>query len=203
MDYPPEPWDLHGHGCASLWAVRSTPPLPDGVRPVRVLGRSLVVTGFVAYLPGSLLPYNELLAAVLVRRGWRLGLTITHIWVDSEPSKAGARAMWGIPKELADLDVTRLSGDAEGIAAARLVPKGATLPVKAALPLWQSLGGRTTRTPFRASGRAAATRLEWRFAAKGPLGWLLPHRPLLGVVIPEFRMRFGSDRAGDRAAGRG
>ncbi|WP_308431733.1 acetoacetate decarboxylase family protein [Amycolatopsis acidiphila] len=65
------------------------------MRPVTVLGRAVVATAFVDYLPGGLLPYHELLAAVVVRRGRRLGLTITDIWVDSPASRAGGRELWG------------------------------------------------------------------------------------------------------------
>ena len=48
-----------------------------------------------------MLSYRELMTTVLVRRGLRVLPTITHIWVDSETSRDGGRALWGIPKGLA------------------------------------------------------------------------------------------------------
>src|SRR5687768_9930059 len=98
MSYPPEPWQLHGRACVSVWLVRATalPPLP--VRPVTVFGRAVVGTAFVDYRPPGM-AYHEVLAAVLVRRGLRFGVSIPRIWVDSPASLAGGRELWGIPKE--------------------------------------------------------------------------------------------------------
>ncbi|MCS7477380.1 acetoacetate decarboxylase family protein, partial [Umezawaea endophytica] len=156
VEYPPEPWDLHGHGCVSLWTVRARdlPALPDGVRPVTAFGRALVTTAFVDYLPGSLLPYRELLVGVLVRHGARPGLSITDIWVDSPQSKAGGRELWGIPKELADLTIVpapAFSANAVGIAEVRHTSYGRGVPLLIAGSVLQALNGALARTPVRAS----------------------------------------------------
>src|SRR4051812_35716784 len=107
IEYPPEPWELHGHGYASVWAVPESEivDLPEGIRPVTLFGKALVGTAFVDYLPSGTLSYHELLVVVLVRHGRSVGVTITQIWVDSAASRAGARAMWGIPKELAEFEL--------------------------------------------------------------------------------------------------
>jgi hypothetical protein len=194
VEYPPEPWDLHGHGCVSLWTVRDVPALPDGVRPVRVFGRAVVATAFVDYLPGSLLPYHELLAAVLVRRGVRVGLSITHIWVDSEVSKAGGRGLWGIPKELAEFTIVpapAFSATAVGIGEARHTSYGRGVPLPIAGSVFQELNGALARTPVRASGRGRFAGVRWRIAPDGPLGWLSGRKPFLGLSVVSFRMRFG------------
>ncbi len=196
VEYPPEPWDLHGHGCVSLWTVRvgDLPALPDGVRPVTAFGRALVTTAFVDYLPGSLLPYRELLAAVLVRRGARPGLSITHIWVDSPQSKAGGRELWGIPKELADLTIVpapAFEATAVGVGEARHTSYGRGVPLPIAGSVFQALDGELVRTPVRASGRGRFAGVRWRTAPDGPLGWLNGRKPFLGLSVISFRMRFG------------
>ena len=196
VEYPPEPWDLHGHGCVSLWTVRvrDLPALTDGVRAVTAFGRALVTTVFVDYLPGSLVAYHELLVGVLVRRGAKPGLSITHIWVDSPQSRAGGRELWGIPKELADLTVVpapAFSANAVGIAEARHTSYGRGVPLLIAGSVFQTLNGTLARTPVRASGRGRFAGVRWRTAPDGPLGWLNGLKPFLGLSVVSFRMRFG------------
>jgi hypothetical protein len=194
VEYPPEPWTLRGHGCVSLWTVRTRdlPALPEGVRPVTAAGRALVATAFVDYLPGGLLAYRELLAAVVVRRGVRTGLSITHIWVDSPASKAGGRELWGIPKDLADLEITPgFTATAAGIAEARHTSRGRGVPLPVAGPVFQTRNGALARTPVRASGRGRFAGVRWRIAPDGPLGWLRDRKPFLGLSVVSFRMTFG------------
>ncbi|MEU4743314.1 acetoacetate decarboxylase family protein [Actinosynnema sp. NPDC023658] len=195
VDFPPEPWVLHGRACVSAWLVPATalPPLP--VRPVTVAGRALVGTAFVDYRPPGL-AYHEVLAAVLVRRGFRIGVSIARIWVDSPVSLAGGRALWGIPKEVADFewgdDLAASARDSQGpIASVRVRASrfGVRLPV--AVSTWQAFGDGLARTPLRATGRVSPARAAWDIAPDGPLAWLLPHRPLLGVAVDRLRMRFG------------
>ena len=200
VSYPPEPWDLQGLGYVALWLVptRALPALPDGVRPVSVFGRSVVATGFVDYQPGGLLPYHEVLAAPLVRSRWRVGVSITDIWVDSAASKAGGRELWGIPKELADFSMTHQPSfdgvarvDGELVASARVAPRpwSVRLPFPLRGTVWQTLNSALARTPLRATGRVRAARGEWRVG--GPLAWLAPYRPLVTIFAEDFGLRFG------------
>lgn len=112
MSYPPEPWHLQGEMVVSMWrlpqALLPQPPdgLPPGVRPWTMGGSGLVGAAWVDYQPGGTLEYRELLAAVLTRHRGRPVVTISHIWVDSETSRDGGRALWGIPKDLATLTFT-------------------------------------------------------------------------------------------------
>lgn len=201
--YPPEPWDLKGLGYVSLWLVptRVLPTLPPGVRPVSVLGKSLVATGFVDYQPGGLLPYHEFLAAPLVRHGAIPGLSITDIWVDSAASKAGGRELWGIPKELARFEMThepafhgvaRVGG--EVVAEARVARHRAGLRPPFPLPgtIWQALDAALARTPLRATGKVHLARGDWRVG--GPLAWLRPYRPFVTIAAVDFGLRFGPRR---------
>lgn len=195
--YPPEPWDLVGDGHLSSWRVSAPdlPRLPGGVAPVLVRGTAVALTAFVDYSPAGLMAYHELLAAVLVRRGRGVALTITDIWVDSETSMAGARALWGIPKDLAGFDGLRADLAGAPIASASFRPRRLpSLPVPVPLPatVVQTRGGETLATRIRAAGRVRPARARWTFDAAGPLGWLATARPLTSVVAEDVRLRFGS-----------
>lgn len=194
--YPPEPWNLRARACVSLWAVDQgrLPALPAGVRPLALRGRAVVSTAFVDYLPGGVLAYRELLAAVAVRGGTRPGVSITHIWVDSAASRAGGRELWGIPKEMAQFELVgdftataRVGGEVVASVRCAGLPPG--LPVPARTSTWQELGGALVRTPLRANGKVRPVRATWHLA--GPLAWLTGARPLASVAATDVRMRFG------------
>ncbi|KOV78211.1 acetoacetate decarboxylase family protein [Nocardia sp. NRRL S-836] len=200
-DFPPEPWDLRGRGWLTVWvAPRSAfSPHSPGVVPLSVFGQVLVVSAFVDYRPPGLLSYHELMAAVVVRHGIRVGLSITDIWVDDTRSQRGARAMWGIPKELADFTLS--AGPLAATARTGTVPIAAAdehplrapgLPVRITTSVWQSLRGNAQRTRLGTAARVRPTRLRWRIPQDGRLGRLTAARPLLHLAVTNLRMRFGS-----------
>ena len=125
--YPPEPWDLRGQMYLSVFAVprRDLRPLPRpltaAVRPVPFGARLLVGAAWVRYEPGGTLHYRELLSAVLVHEGLHPRVSITDIWVDSAASRDGGRALWGIPKDLAHIEL-RPAADGATAAVAALHP---------------------------------------------------------------------------------
>ncbi|MDQ7906258.1 acetoacetate decarboxylase family protein [Phytohabitans sp. ZYX-F-186] len=202
MSYPPEPWHLRGQMYVSVWPVPRAhlPPLPAvlaaEVRPLTVAGRGLVGTAWVDYGPGGVLTYRELLSAVLVRRAGRPLVSIVDIWVDSPASRDGGRALWGIPKELAELDFRATGGGldarATAIAGAWLVD-GPRLPGRwpARFSVVQALGERTRTTPVRARAAARLARAGWRVEPDGPLAYLAGRRPWLTLALRDFRMVFG------------
>jgi hypothetical protein len=104
VSYPPEPWRLRGRLYLSVWLLprASLPRLPPPVRPLVVAGRGLVGAAWVEYQAGSVLEYRELLSVLAIRRGARPGVSIMDIWVDSRASREGGRALWSIPKQLAE-----------------------------------------------------------------------------------------------------
>jgi hypothetical protein len=205
-DYPPQPWDLAGTGHLSTWRVpvTSLPQLPVGVRPVAVRGTAVVATAFVDYSSSGLMAYHELLAAVVVRHGRGVALSITDIWVDSPTSMRGGRGLWGIPKDLASFAGLAASlpgspgrpagGPPEAIASASFTPGRLPSLRLPALPssVVQTLGGRTVASPIRASGRVRTARSSWTFDPAGRLAWLASARPVTSVVAEGFRMRFGA-----------
>ncbi|MFF0148794.1 acetoacetate decarboxylase family protein [Amycolatopsis sulphurea] len=105
--YPPEPWRLTGDACLSMWRlpVDDVPGLPAGAEPILIAGHASVFTAWIDYRPPGQLSYHELLCAVAVH-GRGLAASITQIWVDSEISRDGGRALWGIPKDLASFGFT-------------------------------------------------------------------------------------------------
>lgn len=198
--YPPEPWDLAGLGHLTTWTVPvdALPRLPFRATPVVVRGRAVVTTAFVAYSEVGLMAYDELLAAVLVRQGRHVGLSITDIWVDSETSMHGGRGLWGIPKDMATFERgPRLSASVDGapVAGATFTPRRAPavpLPLPLRSRVVQTLGGRTVASPIRTTGRLRPATARWDLAPDGPLAWLRPARPLTSLVAEDFAMRFGS-----------
>ncbi|MTV24172.1 hypothetical protein FTX61_01860 [Nitriliruptoraceae bacterium ZYF776] len=176
---------------------------PEGVEPVPVRGAAVVGTAFVHYAPGSVLTYEELLAAVLTHRGTRLRVTIPDIWVDSPASRDGGRELWGIPKGLARFHRsargrrTQVRADLEGgpVAVARFtrtvaLPGWHRLP----LPTAQRLDGRDHDSRVQSLARLHLATAAWRFAPTGPLGWLAGRRPLLSVVLDPMSVTFGLPR---------
>lgn len=208
--YPPEPWHLGGTMHLSLWRVPvdALPTtyhaaLPTGARPVTLGGHALVGTAFVAYDPGGVLVYDELLCATLTWHRARPRVTISDIWVDSPASLAGGRELWGIPKDLArftreqrgrELHLAAAAGD-QVLATATATP-GTRLPGSWPLPMptAQRLDGREHVSPVRALGRVATCHLDWRFPADGPLGFLAGRRPVVGVRLEDVALAFGAAR---------
>ena len=199
MTYPPEPWDLRGqlHGTAFLVPLEDVPAaIPAGCRPVR-LGRSGVVGAvWVSYEPGGVLDYRELMATLLVRRGARPLPTITHIWVDSVASRNGGRALWGIPKGLAEFDFG--TGTFGAHLDGRPIARGTSQPVLRLPGRWpvrfavaQTLDGATKVSPVRSRSSVALARATFEPHADGPLGFLAGHRRLGSFVLGDFRMSFG------------
>ena len=199
--FPNEPWDLRGQLHLSLFAVPRAPlpaPLAAAVRPVTLAGRALVGAAWVSYEPGGVLHYQELLAAVLVHERCRPRISITEIWVDSVASRDGGRALWGIPKDLARLELRAtadggLEAAAESIAAAGF-RAGRRLPGRwpAAMVVVQDRAGEVCRTPVRGRAGLRLGRSTWRVEPGGPLGYLAGRRPLLTVTLTDFRLRFGA-----------
>ena len=167
MPFPSPPWSLTAQMWLSVFAVRES-GRPD--RPAGVYGAA-----FVDYT--GVLAYHELLVARLhdpVRRRVR----VTDIWVDSVASRDGGRALWAIPKQLADLPLgssgygpatrTRFGAVADG----RHVASGAFVSVPGAALVRAPLAMATSQlrsdgtevvTGFGGSARPVPCRASWRF----------------------------------------
>ncbi|WP_158893666.1 acetoacetate decarboxylase family protein [Amycolatopsis anabasis] len=199
-EYPPEPWRLAGQAYLSVWRlpVAELPALPEGVTPVVVAGRAFVTAAWIEYQPPGQLSYHELLSTVAVR-GRGAAASITEIWVDSEVSLAGGRALWGIPKDLAALDfqhgrtfTASASAGEDWIATAAFTPRaGLPIAAPAGFEVAQTLNGRLKRSPVRSSARPRLASASWNVNPKGPLGYLAQRTPLVNLHLRDFRLRFG------------
>ncbi|WP_019143650.1 acetoacetate decarboxylase family protein [Aeromicrobium massiliense] len=196
--YPPEPWHLTGRGLITTWRVPvgAVPALPPGTRPLPLgPGHTAAVTMLVDYRPGGDLSYRELLAGVLVRVGRRPALSVTDIWVDSEASLAGGRALWAVPKQLASFGPGRqTSVAADGRLLATVSEDAAgrlAAPVRVASRIAQERDGHALVSKVAASGRMRRTSLTWHVPARSPLAWLTAGRPLVSVAADPFSMTFG------------
>lgn len=77
-----------------------------GLRPVTVLGRALLCLVFVDYRDNDLGAYDEVGVALLVRgRDGRVGAYVHELPVTQEFTMAAGRALWALPKWLADIDL--------------------------------------------------------------------------------------------------
>jgi hypothetical protein len=198
--YPPEPWDLRGQLHSSVYLVplyEIPADLPPGCRPVRIGRRAVVGTAWVSYQPGGVLEYSELMSTLLVRCGWRLMPTITHIWVDSEISRDGGRALWGIPKGLAKFTFAGehfAAADDDGPIATGTVRPLAWLPGRWPLGfrLVQWLNGAAKISPVRSKARLGLARARMDADPSGPLAFLAGRRALVSFSVGDFRMSFGS-----------
>ena len=193
LSYPPEPWDLHGQAVAStfLVPVRNLDAPPPGTRVVSLLGRAVVTTAFFRYEEPSPLTYDEVMATVLVRQGLRPRVWITHIWVDSPASRDGGRALWAIPKDLAEFTVepgrTHLGHGLASLALGRLRRLPGRWPLR--FRIARERDGRSLVTPVR--GRLTLELGKGRWSFDGPLAHLRDRRPLLTVRASRFRLAFG------------
>lgn len=194
--YPAEPWDLHGHAYVGVWLVpKADAPAPHSTatRAVTLFGRTIVCAAFFVYEEPSPLTYDEIMATVLVREGWRLRVSITHIWVNSPASRDGGRDLWAIPKDLAEFDVAPHSSyAAQGIGSLAV---GTVRRPPFALPIGfriaQDRAGSLVVSPVSGRIRHGLARGRWSFAADGPLGFLLGRRPVLTLAARPFRLLFG------------
>ena len=109
---------------------------------------------------GGTLAYRELIvfsAPKLV--GGRGGWVVSHIYVDDERSRSGGRAIWNLPKELAEFDVApgRFAArrDGELLLSARIRQRPGFLPLTIPAPAIGELDGRSVLSIGRAHIRAA------------------------------------------------
>jgi len=204
VEFPPEPWELRGLGHGALWLVRDWPlAMPPGLRPWRIAGRWCAATVWVRYDSGGVLAYHEVGAGVAVSGGGRLGLHVTHMWVDSAASMAGGRQLWAIPKQRAEFSIEEEGASFSGQAFLGSQPFASLdfrrrwgLPFECPWHGWtlQSREGRLRLGELRAWGKASLGRGRWDFAGDGPLGFLAGRRPFCTLRIEARRILFGSSK---------
>lgn len=195
--YPPPPWQLTGHAYVSMFAVPLDVlprDLPAGTRPVHLGGFALVGAAWFVYDTAGDLAYDEVMVTLLVRRRWRLFTTVTSIWVNSPASRDGGRALWGIPKQLAEFNVIADREYGARAVAVTTVRSRRSLPGRwtARFHVAQDRDGDVLLSPVRMSARIAPASLSWRIPFASPIGpGLNGRRPLVSLGLRELRMSFG------------
>ena len=199
--YPPSPWRLTAHAYVGVFVVpRAQLPAPHSseTKPITILGRGIVAAAWFVYEEPSPLAYNEVMGTLLVRKGWHPLVSITDIWVDSVASRDGGRALWGIPKELAEFEVephTSYEAACCGTEIGSLeVLTSRQLPfeVPVGFSCGQDRAGQLLITKVRGKGTLGLFTGSWSFAASGPLGYLNGRKPLLSLVARPVKITFGT-----------
>ncbi len=111
VSFVPAPWTLTGEA----WVVPQLQRVDDVAAYVPpdcsiVAWRGWTLGGYmcVHYHTSPVGPYCEIVfVPALVRRGWRLGFHISHIYVDNPESVAGGRGNWWLPKNLLVFDIKK------------------------------------------------------------------------------------------------
>jgi Acetoacetate decarboxylase (ADC) len=140
FDPPPAPWrsDID----ALVWWHRSPARAGAAALPAPLRGWRALPVGLgalVSYRRGPVGPYAEVFAGRLLVRTGRPHAHVAFIAVDSQPSIAGGRANWALPKEAA-----RFEGAPGRPGRVRATGDGWSLTVEAAawsprLPAWAAL----------------------------------------------------------------
>jgi acetoacetate decarboxylase len=135
--HPPPPWRLYGELLL----------IPDGPGTGVVLAR---------YTRGTL-AYHELIVA-------GRPFVVSEIYVDDERSRSGGRAIWNLPKELAEFRVAprrfEVRRDGELLLSARIRRRPGRLPLTLPAPVVGELDGRPALAVGRARIRAALALVE-------------------------------------------
>jgi hypothetical protein len=136
VSFPEPPWHLQGE----LLIV------PALVRP-RQLGGVLLAD----YRAGTL-RYHEL---IVFSRATPRGMVVSHIYVDSEQSLRGGHEIWGLPKELADFELTARTFTArqngETLLHARVRRRPGRIPLVIPAPVTSDAGDTLGRASIRAA----------------------------------------------------
>lgn len=208
VDYPAAPWELHGQTHGHLFTVPKAllPETPDGFRPLIIAGRGIVVAGWVDYQAGSVLQYGEVFAAVAGFASHRLTGIVTHMWVDSPPSRAGGRELWGYPKELASFELAlHPAGSARAEIDGSDLAHGTfrswlKLPFRVKLKsgTTQPLNGRLRPVTLTISGIPALGSGSFTPGPASPLAFLASSRRIASFALGDFAATFG--KASDNPA---
>lgn len=192
--YPEAPWHAHGAAWVGLFAAREPAVLPAGL--TSLAPPHWRILGLVRYTSGSTLVYDEAFVGVLARVGLAPGLYIEKMWVDSELSLWGGRAIWGMPKELADFRWQGEHCELRDASNHEIATFGVNRSTRARLVLpgyVTAIGRRPTAWALLTAplwARASLGGLTLERSDAGRLGATVEPRPRIALHAPEFHVRF-------------
>jgi Acetoacetate decarboxylase (ADC) len=192
--FPPPPWRLAGPAAVAgglLPLATACAAVPPGLSVVPVTpGHAVAALVLVRYGGSSVLAYSELgLLIGPVAGAGRVGGWVERMWVDSEASRAGGRAIWGVPKELARFEwqengrdrAVTVRDEADTLllrAAWRRSP--VTVPLRATSAFFGSLEGPLRRGPMGGRFPGGPARMVVDAPSEGPVAALALARRLPG-----------------------
>lgn len=188
--YPPPPWRLRGRAFAAAWLVRDLEaPIPSGWAPLKLGPFHLLGAVWAGYGLGGDLSYRELALGLVVRKGAALAVTLPWVWVDSQASQAGGRALWAIPKDMAAFrqDATAMTAETP-LGPAGLQPRrrGAHMGRRTlGFATAQPDQGRTIMARASITADIRWARADWRL----PIA--LPAKPLMSFELEDLQLVFG------------
>jgi acetoacetate decarboxylase len=190
--YPPAPWRLVGRvvvvvAPVALDVARALVPAPLRLVPA-LPGHALVTVLLGLYGERSTLRYAELAGVVgpVLGAGAPAGL-VHAIYVDDARSRAGGRALWGVPKELAEFRWRPGAVEVDDAGGAALLRASwreprIQVPLPAALPFAGALHGAVRRGRLAGTLRLAPARVALELAPGSPLAALRLGRPRIAAV---------------------
>ena len=206
----PAPWTLHGDGHIILCHGSRSQNLSDAAipTPLRHSYQNLFnMMMFVNYKHSPVGPYRELLYIPGRFRfsDQKFHASITKIYVDSLDSTWNGRQNWGIPKEMADFDLTTtadgserisLSQKGQSFASFTLRPRGPQLPINLNwLPAWtrtfaEILDHKCFRYTFNGKGHLQFARFQADHFDSRLFPDLNKRRCLLAFKVNNFTLKF-------------
>lgn len=205
-DIVPPPWQLAGYGYVVVLNTRDDRGarfLPPTLAAQRITGPGVLM--FVDYSTSGVGAYRELLFIPgRVPSGKRAAWTIGRIFVSTQASVASGRANWGIPKDLAEFEVTP-SGEGHRV---RVMQHGSLVAdlsfsvwgPRLPMPGWlmparfrrfvQHHDDRTFAYSPRASGRTRLARLDTAVVDTDAFPDIRPSRVHAAAQVPQFLMSF-------------
>jgi hypothetical protein len=212
MTHAPAPWVLVGQGYITLVMLSPDFVVQQGFVPDALQGRfagGMGMVMYVDYLSSDVGPYREILFIPgMFDVGGRKYFSITRIFVSTRESVVNGRRNWGIPKELADFEVSReggveyvrMSRDGRQFAELRFRALPFSVPVTTALvprgprTLVHLHEGRTYLTAPGARGAASPARLVHARIDGAVFPDFTQGRILGTVAVPKFLMTFPEAR---------
>ncbi|MEM8895313.1 MAG: acetoacetate decarboxylase family protein [Bacteroidota bacterium] len=193
----PAPWNLHGMGIMHFfWGPKRIDPFSG--EEVSGLGGFIIAR----YDSSPVGPYNELLYIPGKHKiDGKSAYYISKIYVDSMDSVVSGQANWGIPKELAQIDIdtsdnqifVNASIDQKSFFQATIKSGGLKFPITTKLvpiPLYQDWEGAYYYTSFDGAGKGQLGKTNLTEVDSQLFADTRKFRSLATIVVNPFRLTF-------------
>ena len=198
MSYPSAPWILKGNAIQTLHLVnidQVRPLVPPELSMISIWpGKTLGGVYLSKYGSGSMLEYSELIVApaVVIYQG-KIGVWVSHIYVDNPDSVAGGREIWGLPKELANFSweekrVTVRQDDCL-LCTLNYSPQGLGWRQRLGAASFSTMGTNLLRFNFQFETRLGLVDSKLEVAVDSPFAGIGLNRPFATVGCEQMTLR--------------